>query len=79
MLQHYLSAVHDGAIVIFHDGIGRSAWELTGPDHQLVTQRRTEIAALPEVIDRYLADGYRFVSLSELVDTAAEATPAPQV
>lgn len=72
--EHYLSSVHDGAIVIFHDGIGRSAWELTGPDDQLVTQRRTEIAALPEVIDTYLADGYRFVSLDELVDTASAAS-----
>jgi len=66
--QNYIDAVHDGAIVIFHDGIGRSAWELTGPDEQLVRQRRTEITALPDVIERYLADGYTFHTLSTLID-----------
>jgi peptidoglycan-N-acetylglucosamine deacetylase len=66
--ENYINTIEDGAIVIFHDGIGRSAWELTGPDDQLMTQRRTEITALPDVIARYLKDGYRFLSLSELVD-----------
>ncbi|MCU1358713.1 MAG: polysaccharide deacetylase [Ilumatobacteraceae bacterium] len=66
--QNYIDTIHDGAIVIYHDGIGRSAWELTGPDDQLVTQRRTEIAGLPDVIDKYLAEGYEFLSLSDLVD-----------
>ena len=64
---NYVEGVHDGAIVIFHDGIGRSAFELSGPDRQLVTQRRAEIDALPRVIERYLADGYSFLSLSELI------------
>jgi peptidoglycan-N-acetylglucosamine deacetylase len=66
--QNYIDAGHDGAIIIFHDGIGRSAWEFTGPDEQLVRQRRTEITALPEVIERYLADGYTFHTLSTLID-----------
>ena len=64
----YERDIHDGAIVIFHDGIGRSAFELSGPDDQLVTQRRTEITALPDVIETYLADGFRFLTLSELID-----------
>jgi peptidoglycan/xylan/chitin deacetylase (PgdA/CDA1 family) len=66
---NYIEAVHEGAIVIFHDGIGRSAFEITGPDDELVLARRTEIDALPEVLERYLADGYRMVSMSELIDT----------
>ena len=60
--------VHDGAIIIFHDGIGRSAWEWSGTDDDLVRQRRTEVEALPAVIERYLADGYEFVSVSDLID-----------
>ena len=47
--------------------------EITGPDDQLVLQRRTEITALPEVIDRYLADGFEFVTLSGLIDRSLEA------
>lgn len=66
--QNYIDTIHDGAIVIFHDGIGRSAWELSGPDDHLVTQRRTEITALPAVIDKYLAEGFEFMSLSDLID-----------
>jgi peptidoglycan/xylan/chitin deacetylase (PgdA/CDA1 family) len=65
--QHMIEAVHDGAIVILHDGIGRSAWEWSGTDDDLVRQRRTEVEALPAVIERYLADGYEFVSVSDLI------------
>lgn len=68
VLRSYVDGVHEGAIVIFHDGIGRSAFEATGPDDGLVTARRTEIDALPEVIERYLAEGYRFVTTTELID-----------
>ncbi len=73
--QHYIDSIHEGAVVIFHDGIGRSAFELTGPDDHLMTARRTEITALPAVIDRYLADGYTFRSASELVDRALLQPP----
>lgn len=66
--QHMIEAVHEGAIVILHDGIGRSAWEWSGTDDDLVRQRRTEVEALPAVIERYLADGYEFVSVSDLID-----------
>ncbi len=66
---NYIDGVHEGAIVIFHDGIGRSAFELTGPDENLMLARRTEIDALAAVIERYLADGYRCATISELIDT----------
>jgi peptidoglycan/xylan/chitin deacetylase (PgdA/CDA1 family) len=65
---NYINGLHEGAIVIFHDGIGRSAFEVSGPDEQLLTQRRTELAALPDVIERYLADGYEFLNISDLID-----------
>jgi peptidoglycan/xylan/chitin deacetylase (PgdA/CDA1 family) len=71
--DHYIATIEDGAIVIFHDGIGRSSFEFSGPDEGLMTARRAEIQALPAVIDRYLADGYEFVSISDLVDRTAAA------
>jgi peptidoglycan/xylan/chitin deacetylase (PgdA/CDA1 family) len=71
--DHYIDSIEDGAVVIFHDGIGRSSFDFSGPDGQLMTQRTAEIAALPEVIERYLADGYEFVSISDLVDRSATA------
>lgn len=66
--DHLIASVHPGAIVILHDGIGRSAFEWSGPDDQLVTQRATEIEALPAVVERYLAEGYEFVTVSDLID-----------
>ena len=65
---NYVDAVHEGALVIFHDGIGRSAFEVSGPDDRLLTQRRAEIDALPGVIERYLADGYRLLTVTDLID-----------
>jgi peptidoglycan/xylan/chitin deacetylase (PgdA/CDA1 family) len=73
--EHYIETIHEGAVVIFHDGIGRSAFELTGPDDLLMTARRAEITALPAVIDRYLADGYTFLSASALVDRSLPRPP----
>jgi peptidoglycan/xylan/chitin deacetylase (PgdA/CDA1 family) len=76
---NYVDGVHEGAIVIFHDGIGRSAFELTGPDEELVTARRTEIEALPDVVERYLEEGYRIVTMSELLDRyGSGAAAAPE-
>lgn len=66
--DHVVRSAHPGAIVIFHDGIGRSAFEWSGEDDKLVLQRSTELEALPAVLERYLADGYEFVTMSELVD-----------
>ena len=67
--DYMVDSVFEGAIVILHDGIGRSAWEWSGPDDQLVLQRSTEVQALPAVIENYLAAGYEFMTLSELIDT----------
>ena len=56
-------------MVIFHDGIGRSDWDWSGPDPQLITQRRAEIDALPAIVEDILERGYEFTTLSTLVDT----------
>jgi len=74
MIEH----VEQGAIVILHDGIGRSAFEWSGVDEQLVRQREAELHALPAVLERYLADGYRFLTISELIDQyGTDSSQAP--
>jgi peptidoglycan/xylan/chitin deacetylase (PgdA/CDA1 family) len=65
---HMTSLIEAGSVMIFHDGIGRSEWEWSGPDPQLITQRRTEINALPEILEDILAQGFEFTTLSALVD-----------
>ena len=60
--------VRPGAIALLHDGIGRSAFEWTGPDDGLVRARTAELEALPGVVERYLADGFRFLTVTELID-----------
>jgi peptidoglycan-N-acetylglucosamine deacetylase len=64
--RHLLEAVHPGAIVDLHDGIGRSSFSGT-PDRSLLTRRRAELGALPAVLDGWQRAGYRFARLSELI------------
>jgi peptidoglycan-N-acetylglucosamine deacetylase len=74
--RNFLDALHEGAIVIFHDGIGRSAFDVGGPDEELVTARTAEIAALPDVIEAYLADGYELLTVSDLIDRHSPLRPS---
>jgi peptidoglycan/xylan/chitin deacetylase (PgdA/CDA1 family) len=55
-----LAEVHPGAIVLHHDGDVRE--ELNGGSPQAGT-----IRALPRILERLAADGYRFVTVSELL------------
>ena len=66
--RHMTDAVEPGSVMIFHDGIGRSDWDWSGPDQGLITLRRTEITALPAILEDILARGYEFTTMSELVD-----------
>lgn len=66
--RYMAEQVQPGAIALLHDGIGRSAFEWTGPDEGLITARRAELEALPGVIERYLDDGFRFLTVTDLID-----------
>ena len=66
--EHLARRVHEGAIVMLHDGVGRSALDPFGPSDRLGRRRATELAALPAVVEGWLADGYRLVTISELID-----------
>ncbi len=64
--QHLDQALHPGAIVLLHDGIGASG--ISGaPDSSLLTRRRTELAALEWALPRWLAQGWQPRTLSELI------------
>lgn len=64
--RHLSAAAHPGAVVDLHDGIGRSAW-VGPPSGSLLTRRRAELAVLPDVLTAWAAQGYAFVTLSELI------------
>jgi peptidoglycan-N-acetylglucosamine deacetylase len=64
--EHLATALRPGSVVDLHDGIGRSAW-VGHPDPHLITRRRAELAALPAAVESWLAAGYRFQTLSELI------------
>ena len=74
--------LHPGAIVALHDGIGRGTFLPSASFARALADRRAaEVRALPSVIEQALADGYRFVTVSQLVDldqgvdVAAPASP----
>jgi peptidoglycan/xylan/chitin deacetylase (PgdA/CDA1 family) len=62
-----IDAIHPGAVVDLHDGVGASAFSgVDGYNASLTRRRQAEIEALPGVIDAWKAAGYSLVTLSEL-------------
>jgi peptidoglycan-N-acetylglucosamine deacetylase len=68
--------VRDGAIIVLHDG---NRGIVCAPAHMNGTcRRRTEIEATRLIIDRLRAQGYRFVTIPELLALkGTTSTPAP--
>ena len=65
--RHLVEAIHPGAIVDLHDGVGASAFGgLGGYSPPLVRRREAELQALPAVLDAWKAAGYTLVTLSRL-------------
>jgi peptidoglycan-N-acetylglucosamine deacetylase len=64
--RHLVASAHPGAVVLLHDGIGRSGF-VGRPDAGLTARRAAEMKALPEVLTAWLAAGYRLRRLSELI------------
>jgi peptidoglycan/xylan/chitin deacetylase (PgdA/CDA1 family) len=68
---HLSSSLRPGAIVSLHDGLGRSAFSPKTRKGEFLRRRReVEIEALPRVLDRAMASGIEFVTVSELVAAA---------
>ena len=60
--------LHPGAIVALHDGIGRGTFLPSAAfARELADRRAAEVRALPSVIEQSIEDGYRFVTVSQLV------------
>lgn len=64
--RHLAQAVGPGEVVNLHDGIGRSAW-VNSPDRQLIGRRAAEVTALPQVLRRWLDNGYTLCTMSQLI------------
>ncbi|HEY8093949.1 MAG TPA: polysaccharide deacetylase family protein [Acidimicrobiales bacterium] len=61
--------LHPGAIVALHDGIGRGTFLPSAAfARDLSEHRAAEVRALPAVLEHALDAGYRFVTVSELVE-----------
>ena len=66
IVNHLLDSTAPGDIVDLHDGIGRSSF-VGHPDPVLIGRRQAEITALPEALERWLAQGLQFRTLSSLI------------
>jgi peptidoglycan/xylan/chitin deacetylase (PgdA/CDA1 family) len=67
--RYLVDAIHPGAVINLHDGVGASAFGGPGGySASLVRRREAEIGALPAVLAAWKSAGYRMVTLSELAD-----------
>jgi peptidoglycan/xylan/chitin deacetylase (PgdA/CDA1 family) len=64
--RHLSGGVQPGDVVDLHDGIGRSSF-VGLVDDQLLTRRRAELRALPDVLAAWRDQGYAFARLSDLI------------
>lgn len=63
-----LSNLQPGAIIDYHDGIGRGTFDRTTPGSQALIQRRTaEIDGLPGLLEQGMDQGFSFMSASEVL------------
>ncbi len=66
-----------GAIVDFHDGIGRDTFHRGGSGARAqLARRRTEVQALDAILREGKQAGYRFVTAGKLVGSETPQTPA---
>lgn len=75
--QRILPHVSDGAIIVLHDG---NRGQLCGADHLQphICDRSSDIEATRLIVDNLKAQGYRFVTIPELIALrSAMHTPAP--
>lgn len=59
IVKNVISSVHAGSIILLHDG--------NGDNNYVITDRSQTVAATEIIIQRLKAKGYRFVTISELL------------
>jgi peptidoglycan/xylan/chitin deacetylase (PgdA/CDA1 family) len=63
-----LSKLEPGAIIDFHDGIGRGTFHRNLPGSRALIERRTaEIRGLPKLLETAMGQGFRFMTVSDLL------------
>jgi peptidoglycan/xylan/chitin deacetylase (PgdA/CDA1 family) len=66
-----LSHLKPGAIVDYHDGIGRGTFDRTNAGaRSLIARRNAEIRGLPKLLDESLARGFQYLRVSDLLSHA---------
>lgn len=66
--NHVAGSLNAGDIVLLHDGVGRETFDTEIEGRGPVRQRRAvEVRALPQIIERGLEKGFRFVTVSDLL------------
>jgi peptidoglycan-N-acetylglucosamine deacetylase len=69
-----------GSIMAMHDGIGAGTFDRTAAfARDLIEKRQDEIKALPAILESALEQGYRFVTVSELMDIGSIPGPGAHV
>jgi peptidoglycan/xylan/chitin deacetylase (PgdA/CDA1 family) len=66
IVDHLVGSTAAGDVVDLHDGIGRSSF-VGRPAPPLIARGRAEVVALPDALERWLADGLRVTTLSDLI------------
>jgi peptidoglycan/xylan/chitin deacetylase (PgdA/CDA1 family) len=71
-----LSKLEPGAIIDYHDGIGRGTFDPTARfAQQLIARRTAEVQGLPRVIETALQRGYQFMRVSDLLEREVPGKP----
>ena len=72
--DHVVARLRPGAIIDMHDSIGRGLFlPQTDPIVSLLKQKRDiDVAALPMILERGIAAGLQFVTVSRLLATATD-------
>jgi peptidoglycan-N-acetylglucosamine deacetylase len=69
-----------GHIMAMHDGIGAGTFDRKAAfARDLIEKREDEIAALPAILETALADGYRFLTVSDLMTVGGIPGPGAHV
>jgi peptidoglycan/xylan/chitin deacetylase (PgdA/CDA1 family) len=74
--QRVLDNVHDGSIVVLHDG---NRGQLCTAQHLQphICDRSSDIEATRIIVETLKSRGYRFVTVPQLMDLRPMRTPAP--
>lgn len=75
VVDNLVGQLHPGAIVLLHDGFIPGSFDIMNEDKEIMLRRRqVELAALGPFIEKAMEQGFRFATVSEIVDGDDPAT-----